>query len=183
MIQISPFCGFWRSLEASEHLVSLFILAMDLPQCLQLILYACQTFSQSEQESRRENKSGFPFRLRAFKSCLQTIHLPGQLALSLACRKGRAGVGSLCLVLERVWELAELGALAPCTEIAKCITGRSVQPHLSRTWATPCLEQELGMFCWKFEDGLSPSFWKSSLAPSYSSYFIEKGPTTFSCTL
>ncbi|RLW13111.1 hypothetical protein DV515_00000493 [Chloebia gouldiae] len=64
--------------------------SVNLPQCLQLFLYAFPTLSQSEQKSRRENKSGFPFRLMAFKSCLQPIHLPGQLALSLAGFAGRA---------------------------------------------------------------------------------------------
>lgn len=73
----------------------------------------------------------------AFKSCLQTMHLPGQSALFPACRKGRAGVGSLCLVLGRGWRLTEAGALAPCIQIPKCIPARSVRPHLGRTGASP----------------------------------------------
>lgn len=46
-------------------------------------------------------------------------------------------MGSLCLVLERGWELPEAGALAPCTEIPKGIPARSVQPYLCRTGASP----------------------------------------------
>lgn len=80
-------------------------------------------------------------------------------------------MGSLCLVLERGWELPEVGALAPCRD---GIPSASQQGQCSLTSAglgpAPGLEQELGLgtFHWELED---EAFWKNSLAPSCSSYF------------
>lgn len=110
---------------------------MNLPQCLQSILYACPKLSQSEQKSRRENKFWLSLQTEGFQILHPNCLPAGKLNLSLAYRKRRAGVGSLCLVLEKGWELPEAGALVPCTEIAKYITARSVQPYLGRTGASP----------------------------------------------
>ena len=91
-------------------------------------------------------------------------------------------MGSLCLVLETGWELAEVCALASHMQVPEWIAARSVQPFLGSLGA-PGLEEELsfGMVPWEFRDEASPSFWVSSLAPSYSSYFYKKGHTTSSC--
>lgn len=112
--------------------------------------------------NRREDKSGFPFGLRAFKSCLGAKHLPGQSVLSLACREERAvwhrgrdasprvGVSSLCLVLETGWELAEVCALASHVQVPECIAARSVQPFLRKA---PGSGEDLGFSTFPCEFG------------------------------
>lgn len=143
IIQNSPFCGFWKSLEPPEHSISLFILVMNLPQCLQLILYVCPKLSQSEHKSRRENKSGFPFRLEGFQILLS--YPPAWAVVPFSSRKERAGVGSLCLVLEGGWELTEVGALHPAQRLlpsasrrgqcSRTSAGAGPAPAWSRNWA------------------------------------------------
>lgn len=91
-------------------------------------------------------------------------------------------MGSLCLVLEAGWELAEVCALASHVQVPECIAARSVQSFLGSLGA-PGLEEEVGFstFPWEFGDEASPSFGESSLAASCSSYFYKKGHTMSSC--
>lgn len=41
IIPNSPLCGCWKSLRVPEHPISVFILAVNLPQCLELFFHAC----------------------------------------------------------------------------------------------------------------------------------------------
>lgn len=64
------------------------------------------------------------------------------------------------------WEVAAVCVLASHIQDPKCIAARSLQPFL-KSLGSPGLH----MFPWEFGDEEFHSFWESSLAPTYSSYF------------